>query len=276
MTQDDTAATGTLPAAIGYGKSFAIGSAFAVGWTPCIGPILGAILALATVNNSGAAGTDASAWADVLQGMFLLSAWSLGLGVPFLIAALALGAMMTFMRKIGPLMPVIEIVGGLLVIFIGALIFLDEFTIFNEYFTGGEANVVGAEESIAGGVSLTGPLGFTIAFAAGVIAFLSPCVLPLVPAYIMHLAGVSTQTAGSQRGATVRHAVAFVLGFSAIFVLLGASVGLIGFFIQDNMQTIQKVAGIVLITLGLNLIGVLRIPWLYRTYQVDLPGTGRA
>jgi len=276
MTQDDTAATGTLPAAIGYGKSFAIGSAFAVGWTPCIGPILGAILALATVNNSGAAGTDASAWADVLQGMFLLSAWSLGLGVPFLIAALALGAMMTFMRKIGPLMPVIEIVGGLLVIFIGALIFLDEFTIFNEYFTGGEANVVDAEESIAGGVSLTGPLGFTIAFAAGVIAFLSPCVLPLVPAYIMHLAGVSTQTAGSQRGATVRHAVAFVLGFSAIFVLLGASVGLIGFFIQDNMQTIQKVAGIVLITLGLNLIGVLRIPWLYRTYQVDLPGTGRA
>ena len=263
------AARGVLPTVIGYGKSVGIGSAFAVGWTPCIGPILGSILAIASLDNSGAAGTDVGAWGSVLHGAFLLSAWSLGLGVPFLIAGLALGAVMRFMRKIGPLMPVIEIVGGVLVIFIGALIFLDEFTIFNQYFTGGTSNVIGAEESLAGGFSLEGPLGFTIAFGAGVIAFLSPCVLPMVPAYVMHLAGVSTQTAGAHRGTTFRHAIAFVLGFSVIFVALGASVGLVGFFIQDNMLTIQRIAGVLLIVLGLNLIGVLKIPWLYRTYQFD-------
>jgi cytochrome c biogenesis protein CcdA len=251
-----------------YGKSFGIGSAFAVGWTPCIGPILGAILTLAAADGA-AAGADFAAWGSVLHGAFLLSAWSIGLGIPFLIAGFALGSVMRGMRKIGPLMPVLEIVGGVLVIFIGALIFLDEFTVFNQYFTGGEANVVGAEESIAGGLSLTGPFGFTIAFLAGIIAFLSPCVLPMVPAYVMHLAGVSTDTVGDQRWQTFRHSIAFVLGFSLIFVALGASVGAVGFLIRDNILLIQKFAGVMLIILGLNLLGVLKIPWLYRTYQFD-------
>jgi cytochrome c biogenesis protein CcdA len=257
-----------LPGAARYGKSFGIGAAFAVGWTPCIGPILGSILVLAASDNS-AAGTDVAAWGSVLHGAFLLSAWSIGLGVPFLIAGLALGSVMRGMRKIGPLMPVLEIVGGVLVIFIGALIFLDEFTVFNQYFTGGTDTVIGAEEGISGGLSLTGPFGFSIAFAAGVIAFLSPCVLPMVPAYVMHLAGVSTSTAGDQRGVTFRHSMAFVIGFSMIFVALGASVGAVGFIVRDNILLLQKIAGVVLIIMGLNLIGVLKIPWLYRTYQFD-------
>ncbi|MCH7839677.1 MAG: hypothetical protein IID38_05525, partial [Planctomycetes bacterium] len=251
-----------------YGKSSGIGAAFAIGWTPCIGPILGAILTLAAAD-SAAAGTDLAAWGSVLHGAFLLSAWSIGLGIPFLITGLALGTVMRGMRKIGPLMPVLEIVGGVLVIFIGALIFLDEFTVFNQYFTGGTNTVIGAEESISGGLSLTGPFGFAIAFAAGVIAFLSPCVLPMVPAYVMHLAGVSTSTAGDQRGVTFRHSVAFVLGFSLIFVALGASVGAVGFIVRDNILLLQKIAGVLLIVLGLNMLGVLKIPWLYRTYQFD-------
>jgi cytochrome c-type biogenesis protein len=116
---------------------------------------------------------------------------------------------------------------------------------------------------------LTGPWGIGFAFAAGVISFLSPCVLPLVPVYLAHLTGVSTAPeAVASRRDTVSHAGAFVLGFGAVFTLLGASVGLIGSLITDEMPTLEKVAGVFLIILGLNLMGVLRIPWLYRTYQL--------
>ncbi|MGB2694236.1 MAG: cytochrome c biogenesis protein CcdA [Dehalococcoidia bacterium] len=244
-----------------YGKSFGIGSAFAVGWTPCIGPILGAVLTLAASS------------ATVVHGTFLLAAWSLGLGVPFLLAGLMLGQAMTGMRKIRPLMPVLEVAGGLLVIVIGSLIFLDRFTIFNQYFTGGVSTVTNAESGVDG-ISVTGSFGFVAAFVAGVIAFMSPCTLPMVPAYLMHLAGVSSDAeATQQRGVTFRHALAFVAGFSIIFVALGASAGALGFVIQDHLETIEKVAGVVLIVLGLNLIGILRIPWLYRTYQLEFPGT---
>ncbi len=252
---------GGIAGAVRYGKSFGIGSAFAVGWTPCIGPILGAVLTLAASS------------ATVAQGTFLLAAWSIGLGVPFLIAGLMLGQAMTGMRKIRPLLPALEIAGGLLVIVIGALIFLDRFTMFNQYFTGGVSTVTTAEESVTA-ISVTGYFGFIAAFTAGVIAFLSPCTLPMVPAYLMHLAGVSSDVeAAEQRGVTFRHALAFVAGFSIVFVALGASAGALGFVVQDHLETIEKVAGVVLIAMGLNLMGILRIPWLYRTYQLDFPGT---
>ncbi len=253
--------TGRLSGLLRYGKSFGIGSAFAVGWTPCIGPILGAILALAASS------------ATVLKGTFLLSAWSLGLGLPFLAAGLMLGQVMRGMRKVRPIMPVLEVLGGVLVIFIGALIFFDRFTIFNQYFAGGTSTVTGAEGGLAG-IDVGSPWGFVVAFAAGVIAFISPCCLPMVPAYLAHLAGVSAQEADPQRSVTFRHALAFVLGFSAIFVALGASVGAVGYVVRDNLGTIEKVAGALLIVMGLNLLGIIQIPWLYRTYQIELPGKG--
>lgn len=249
----------SVAGALRYGRSFGIGGAFAVGWTPCIGPILGAVLTLAASS------------ATVAQGTFLLAAWSAGLGVPFLLTGLMLGQAMAGMRKIRPLMPALELMGGLLVIAIGALIFLDRFTIFNQYFTGGVSTVTSAEESVTA-ISVTGYFGFVAAFAAGVIAFLSPCCLPLVPAYLMHLAGVSASAeAVDQRGLTFRHALAFVAGFSLVFVALGASAGAAGFYVQDHLGTIERVAGVVLMAMGLNLMGILRIPWLYRTYQFDFP-----
>ncbi len=254
------AVRGTLPSLVRYGKSVGIGSAFAVGWTPCIGPILGAVLTLAASS------------ATVLQGTFLLAAWSIGLGVPFLIAGLMLGQVMTGMKKIRPLMPVLQVLGGVLVIFIGALIFLGRFTIFNQYFGGGVDTVTGAEGSLTG-IGITGIFGFAAAFAAGIIAFLSPCVLPMVPAYLMHLAGVSAETVGNARWYTFRHSLAFVVGFSIVFVALGASVGAVGFVVRDNLATLEKIAGVLLIVLGLNLLGILRIPWLYRTYRFDV-GSG--
>ncbi|HLF78387.1 MAG TPA: cytochrome c biogenesis protein CcdA [Dehalococcoidia bacterium] len=122
---------------------------------------------------------------------------------------------------------------------------------------------------------LTGPLGIAFAFAAGVISFLSPCVLPLVPAYIAHLTGVaSAPEATTGRRETLSHAVAFVLGFGLVFTVIGASVGLVGGLIRDELQTLEKIAGVFLMILGLNLMGVVKIPWLYRTYQLG-PSTSQ-
>jgi cytochrome c-type biogenesis protein len=116
---------------------------------------------------------------------------------------------------------------------------------------------------------LTGPLGIGFAFAAGVISFLSPCVLPLVPAYIAHLTGLSSAPeASAGRRETMSHALAFVAGFGLVFTALGASAGLAGSLLTDQLPTLEKIAGVFLIVLGLNLMGVIRLPWLYRTYQV--------
>lgn len=116
---------------------------------------------------------------------------------------------------------------------------------------------------------LTGPFGILFAFAAGVISFLSPCVLPLVPAYIAHLTGVASDpTANSGRRETVTHALFFVLGFALVFTFLGISVALVGSAVRDQLPTLTKIAGIFLVILGLNVMGVIRLPWLYRTYTI--------
>ncbi len=249
---------------LSYGRSFGVGSAFAIGWTPCIGPILGAILTLAASS------------ATVVKGAFLLAVWSAGLGLPFLVAGAALGTVMAGIRRLRPVMPLLEFAGGTLVILVGVLIFLDRFTIFNSYLQVGSSTVTGAENHIAG-ISINGPVGFVAAFLAGVVAFLSPCCLPLVPAYLAHLAGVSAEPAalGQQRAETFRHSVAFVAGFSVVFVVLGASVGAVGYVVRDNLPTLEKIAGLLLVVMGLHLMGVIRIPWLYRTYQVNLGGGPR-
>ena len=126
---------------------------------------------------------------------------------------------------------------------------------------------------------LGGPWGFAFAFAAGVLSFLSPCVLPLVPVYLAHLTGtaVSEHPEGAERRTTVSHAVAFVLGFTAVFTLLGASVGLLGaafgqdngYFLRDHQDRLMQIGGVFLVIMGLNLIGVIRIPLLYRSYTLE-------
>ena len=107
---------------LGYVKSAGVGAAFAVGWTPCIGPVLGTILTLS------------ASTADVAQGMYLLLVYSLGLGVPFIITAFAVVPVTSFLRRYRWALPIVEITMGVLVIFVGSLIFLDELTIFNRYF----------------------------------------------------------------------------------------------------------------------------------------------
>jgi cytochrome c-type biogenesis protein len=126
---------------------------------------------------------------------------------------------------------------------------------------------------------LTGPYGFAFAFAAGILSFLSPCVLPLVPAYLAHLTGTTAtlDSNRSERRETVTHAATFVLGFTLVFTFIGASVGLLGavvsadssYAVRDQIPLLAKVGGVFLIVMGLNLIGVIKIPLLYRTYTLE-------
>lgn len=245
---------------LSYGRSFVTGSAFAVGWTPCIGPILGSILTLAASSST------------VVTGASLLLAWSLGLGLPFIVAGLALQTTMRTIRALRPFMGKLELLGGIIVVSVGILVFTDEFTIFNRYLTFG-ATAVASSEGVLAQDGVSGSSGIFIAFLAGVIAFLSPCSLPLVPAYLGHLAGVTaTEKAdATQQAAILRHSLAFVLGFAVVFVVLGASVGAIGYVLRDNLSVLQKIAGVLLIVMGLNLVGLIRIPWLYRTFEIRGP-----
>ncbi len=131
---------------------------------------------------------------------------------------------------------------------------------------------------------LTGPYGFAFAFAAGILSFLSPCVLPLVPAYLAHLTGTAAtlEPDRAERRETLAHAATFVLGFTAVFTFIGASAGLIGalvsqdssYVVRDNTALLAKIGGVFLVVMGLNLIGVIRIPWLYRTYTLETATAG--
>lgn len=103
-----------------------------------------------------------------------------------------------------------------------------------------------------------------IAFGAGVLSFLSPCVLPLVPAYLANLAGASaidTSLRTSYRPA-LWHSLSFIAGFSFIFIALGISAGLFGGSLAIPTNLLNKIAGSVIIAFGLFLIASFRIPWL--------------
>lgn len=103
-----------------------------------------------------------------------------------------------------------------------------------------------------------------IAFVAGLASFLSPCVLPLVPGYLSYMSGleIGEGRSGSLRTAGV--AGAFVLGFTFVFVALGATATLLGSFLRDNQETITKIGGVLIIAMGLVFMGVIKLPWLYR------------
>ncbi|HET9852209.1 MAG TPA: cytochrome c biogenesis protein CcdA [Candidatus Limnocylindrales bacterium] len=109
-----------------------------------------------------------------------------------------------------------------------------------------------------------------LAIGAGLLSFLSPCVLPLVPAYIGQLSAVAVvgRAEGSpSRWLAVRHALAYVVGFGAVFTILGVTATYAAGPLFDYLPVLRQVGGILLIILGLNLAGVLRIPALDRTFR---------
>jgi cytochrome c-type biogenesis protein len=118
------------------------------------------------------------------------------------------------------------------------------------------------------------------AFGAGILSFISPCVLPLVPGYISFVSGVSfdqMQAAdAASRAATRRQmlitSLAFVLGFSVVFICLGASATAIGHLLRHQKTILERIAGGVIIIFGLHLAGVFRIKWLDKDTRVQTSG----
>ncbi len=103
---------------------------------------------------------------------------------------------------------------------------------------------------------------YLIAFGAGLISFLSPCVLPLIPGYISYISGQSLQEILNQKKINFFPLILFCLGFSTVFVLLGASASFLGQTLLQNSEVLRISAGIVIIIFSLQLIGIINIPYL--------------
>jgi len=108
-------------------------------------------------------------------------------------------------------------------------------------------------------VSEPASLGLLVAFVAGLLSFLSPCVLPLVPSYIGFLTGMSLPEMAGRRRVALLHALLFVLGFSLIFMLLGASATALGRALNYYQQWLQRIGGVLIILFGLVCLGVIRL-----------------
>ncbi len=167
---------------LGYLSSFAMGMFFAAGWTPCIGTVFGAILNLGLQGETGAS-------------LLLATGYALGLGAPFLIMGLLIDRLGRLLRKLTRYLRAIEIFTGVFLLALGVLLISGEFTAtiarLGSAFTVSDSGLPGADTPT-----------FFIAMLGGLLSFLSPCVLPLVPAYIGYLGGhVVGQTSIETRNA---------------------------------------------------------------------------
>ncbi len=115
-------------------------------------------------------------------------------------------------------------------------------------------------------------VGVFIAFTAGIFSFLSPCVLPLVPSYLTFVTGMSLEDLqeGVDRKTTFAHSLLFVVGFSSIFIMLGASASFLGQFFRAYEVWITRIGGVVIVLLGIHLAGVLRMTSLLREKRLHL------
>ncbi len=158
-----------------YLTSFVFGAAFAVGWSPCVGAVLGAVLTLA-VTQPGSA-------------IFLLIAYTLGLGIPFLLVGFFVNEAQALLNRAGKWLTYLSYVFGLVLIGIGILVFTSQLSRV--------ANLSFASEFLialnVGSVGAGASLNIGIAFLAGLISFLSPCVLPLIPGFLSYLASLSVK-----------------------------------------------------------------------------------
>lgn len=121
---------------------------------------------------------------------------------------------------------------------------------------------------------------FLAAFVAGLLSFISPCVLPLIPGYLSYISGLTLDEMEGTAATTVDRTQArrrvvvasifFILGFSAVFISFGAAASAFGSFLLDWRRVIGKVAGAIVILFGLHMMGVLRIGWLYSEKRVQL------
>lgn len=153
-----------------YLTSLVFGIAFALGWTPCVGAILGSIYVLAATSPS--------------IGFLLLLAYSLGLGIPFLIFGAFISKVSDLMKKVHGLLKYFSIVSGVFLIAVGVLVVTGYIGMLAIFLNGA-----------SGMTGFSGQLNFLIAIFAGVLTFLSPCILPLLPAYLSYMAGTAADEA---------------------------------------------------------------------------------
>jgi cytochrome c-type biogenesis protein len=123
---------------------------------------------------------------------------------------------------------------------------------------------------------MNGDVTFLAALIAGLVSFLSPCVLPLVPPYLVYLAGTSLERFADKeleprvKRETVLAACLFVLGFSTVFVALGASASAVGSLIRAYSGPLATIAGVIIIIMGLHFLGLTRIALLYREKRMEV------
>lgn len=114
------------------------------------------------------------------------------------------------------------------------------------------------------------------AFIAGLLSFLSPCVFPLIPSYITYITGISFADLQAEhpshiiRQKSILHSLCFICGFTAVFVLLGASATYIGSFLHENATIIRKVGGVLLVLLGIHVTGILHLNFLLGEKRVSI------
>ncbi|MBD3164642.1 hypothetical protein GF323_05575 [Candidatus Woesearchaeota archaeon] len=158
-----------------YTTSFVFGAAFAVGWTPCVTAALGAILALATTKPSSA--------------FVLLMTYTLGLGLPFLLVGLFTDQAQKFVNRNSSWISWVQKIFGVILVIIGILIFTNQLSrVANfEFAVNALANL---DIASVGGADISGLslVSFGVAFLAGLVSFLSPCVLPIIPGFLSYLA----------------------------------------------------------------------------------------
>lgn len=149
-----------------YITSVVFGVAFALGWTPCVGAILGAIYTLAATSPG--------------IGFLLLLAFSLGIGIPFIIAGALISKVSGFLKRIGRFLRYFNIIGGAFLVAIGTLVVTGYIGTLSVFLIGS-----------SGPMSFSAQLNFIFAIVAGILVFFSPCILPLVPAFLSYMAGAA-------------------------------------------------------------------------------------
>lgn len=173
----------------GYVSSLMMGVSFSAGWVPCVGPILASILFLAS--DSATAGS----------GALLLMLFSMGLGLPFLITGAAFGTIVPFFRRMNRHLRIISYISGAFLFLLAYFLWTDRLTALTASFGALNALALEWEEGVTHALGLSFDLDASflssapLAFIAGLIGFFSPCVLPLIPAYIGYLSGTSLASA---------------------------------------------------------------------------------
>ena len=108
-------------------------------------------------------------------------------------------------------------------------------------------------------------ISFILAFSAGLLSFLSPCVLPLIPAYVSYLTGLAVSEINTNKAklTVIYKSIGFIIGFSIVFIIMGASISTLGKFFTVNQSLLRKIGGILILVFGLHTTGLFKIKALY-------------